>query len=161
MTVIPFFRNTYEDLVRKILKADNDPAVIQLFMTMEDSTSAQTQHLYVGFNYDLPRISYREAVLKKWKKAVLHGKRFHLTISTPTTRAMQLSVNYLWNFLNSVYLRMDSLAASEYVLKAPCPQKPMQIPSSWTVSRLSPGRWEVLRKGTSSTGLITTGIPIP
>lgn len=115
-----FFRNTYEDLVRKILKADNDPAVIQLFMTMEDGTSAQTQHLYVGFNYDLPRISYREAVLKEMEEGRLAWKEISPDNIHPNDKGHAIVGELLWNFLNSVYLRMDSLAGEpEYVLKAP------------------------------------------
>lgn len=53
---------SYDSLVRKVLSADNEPAVILLFTTQEDGTSLQDVHKEIGSAYDLPMISYREAV---------------------------------------------------------------------------------------------------
>lgn len=53
---------SYDSLVRKFLTAENNPAVILLFTTQEDGTSLQSVHKEIGTAYDLPMISYREAV---------------------------------------------------------------------------------------------------
>lgn len=53
---------SYDSLVRKFLTAENSPAVILLFTTQEDGTSLQSVHKEIGTAYDLPMISYREAV---------------------------------------------------------------------------------------------------
>ena len=52
---------SYDSLVRKVLSAENEPAVILLFTTQEDGTSLQDVHKEIGKAYDLPMISYREA----------------------------------------------------------------------------------------------------
>ena len=54
---------TYECLVRKILEQENNPAVMLLFMTEEDGTSLVDTHKPIGEHYNLPMISYKNAVL--------------------------------------------------------------------------------------------------
>jgi lysophospholipase L1-like esterase len=115
-----FFRNTYDDLVRKILKADNNPAVLLLFTTMEDGTSAQTQHLYVGFNYDLPRISYRQVVLKEMEEGRLAWKAISPDDIHPNNKGHAIIGEIMWNFFNSVYLKMDAIDnETESMIKEP------------------------------------------
>ncbi len=58
-----FYKKSYENLTRRILTAENQPAVMLLFMTMEDGTSAQDTDAAVGFAYGLPMLSYGNAVL--------------------------------------------------------------------------------------------------
>lgn len=63
-----FYKKSYDNLVRRILKQENKPAVVLLFMTMEDGTSAQDTEANIGFQYQLPMISYRNAVLEEIEK---------------------------------------------------------------------------------------------
>ncbi|MGN0633496.1 MAG: SGNH/GDSL hydrolase family protein [Oscillospiraceae bacterium] len=58
-----FYKSTMESLVRKCLAQPNDPAVILVEMTMEDGTCPQNVHSQVGEFYNLPIISYHDAVL--------------------------------------------------------------------------------------------------
>lgn len=104
-----FFRKTYEDLVRKILKAKNNPAVLLLFTTMEDGTSAQGQHLFVGFHYDLPRISYRQAILKEIEEDRLAWKDISPDNIHPNNTGHEIIAEIMWNFFNSIYLRIDTI----------------------------------------------------
>lgn len=53
---------SYDSLVRKILSHESAPAVILLFTTMDNGTSLQDVHKEVGKAYDLPMISYHDAV---------------------------------------------------------------------------------------------------
>ena len=58
-----FFKETYEGLVRKMLKAQSAPAVILLYNVVYDSGySAQEQHSLVGWHYDLPCVSMKASV---------------------------------------------------------------------------------------------------
>jgi lysophospholipase L1-like esterase len=54
---------SYDSLVRKILSQDNNPAVILLFMTQDNGTSLQDVHKQIGEAYNLPMISYHDAVM--------------------------------------------------------------------------------------------------
>ncbi len=105
-----FFKETYEDLVRKILKADNSPAVLLLYTTMEDGTSAQMNGLMVGFSYDLARISYREMVLKEIEKGSFTWKDISPDNIHPNDRGHALIGEVLWGYLNSVYANLDNLS---------------------------------------------------
>lgn len=58
-----FYKKSYENLVRRILTWESQPAVMLLFMTMEDGTSAQDTDAAIGFAYGLPMLSYKNAVL--------------------------------------------------------------------------------------------------
>ncbi len=58
-----FYKATMDSLVRKCLSAENNPAVILVEMTMEDGTCPQNVHSEIGLAYDIPIISYHDAVL--------------------------------------------------------------------------------------------------
>lgn len=58
-----FYKTTMDSLIRKCLAAPNNPAVILVEMTMEDGTCPQNVHSEIGEYYDIPIISYHDAVL--------------------------------------------------------------------------------------------------
>ena len=62
-TAEPFYEKSYERLIKTLLSAKSRPAVVLLFMTMEDGTNAQAYHSKVGKKYNLPMISYGNVVL--------------------------------------------------------------------------------------------------
>ncbi|MBQ8825783.1 MAG: SGNH/GDSL hydrolase family protein [Oscillospiraceae bacterium] len=55
--------NSYDSLLRKLWNHDTNPAVVTIAMTQEDGTSFQEQHSDICVAYDIPMISYREAIL--------------------------------------------------------------------------------------------------
>ena len=105
-----FYKETYEDLVRKLLKAENNPAVILLFMTMEDGTSAQPSHMHIGFWYDLPRISYRQAVMKEMEKGSFVWQDISSDNIHPNDIGHAMVGEILWTYLNNVYSKLDTIA---------------------------------------------------
>lgn len=58
-----FYKSTMDSLVRKCLSAPNEPAVIMIEMTMEDGTCPQNVHSEIGLKYNIPIISYHDAVI--------------------------------------------------------------------------------------------------
>jgi lysophospholipase L1-like esterase len=58
-----FFRESYESLVRKILRAEWNPAVVLVFTTQDDGRNAQEKHATVGAHYAVPMIGFRDAVI--------------------------------------------------------------------------------------------------
>jgi lysophospholipase L1-like esterase len=104
-----FYKETYEDLVRRILKQENMPAVIQLMMTMEDGTSAQMQHLLVGFKYNLPRISYGNMVIKAMTDNTLTWDEISPDNIHPNDRGHAMLGEILWKYLNGVYAKLDTV----------------------------------------------------
>ena len=55
--------NSYDSLLRKIWYADSKPAIVCIGMTQENGTSFQSYHYSVAARYDLPFISYKNAIL--------------------------------------------------------------------------------------------------
>lgn len=121
-----FYKQSYESLIRKILGADNAPAVILLFMTMEDGTSAQPSHMHVGFWYDLPRISYRDAVLNEIEKAAFTWKDISPDNIHPNDRGHQITGEILWGYLNMILVELNNEARDDEINKVnPLDKKPL------------------------------------
>lgn len=64
----------YESLVRKILGAENEPAVILLFSVFADDWNMQERFLPIGRAYSLPMVSIRNAVTEQFYQAYGSGK---------------------------------------------------------------------------------------
>jgi lysophospholipase L1-like esterase len=58
----PDIKETMEGLVRQILKMPNSPAVMFLFIMLDNGTNVQDAHAEIGKHYGLPMISYRDAL---------------------------------------------------------------------------------------------------
>lgn len=59
---VPAAAETLEGVVRQLLGAPNHPAVMLLFMMHQGGGNAQDQHGLVGRHYQLPMVSYRDAL---------------------------------------------------------------------------------------------------
>lgn len=64
----------YDSLVRKILSAENRPAVILLFAVFADDFNLQERLSPVGRAYDLPMVSTRDAVLEQFYQKPGQGR---------------------------------------------------------------------------------------
>lgn len=65
----------FESLVRKIAKADHEPAVILNFAVFMNDWNLEDRLVPVGTNYDLPMASVRAAVVPQYKKDTVISKR--------------------------------------------------------------------------------------
>lgn len=104
-----FYKKSYDNLVRKIMMWENDPAVILLFTTQEDGTNAQENDALIGFKYRLPMISYGNAVLP----SIENGEFTWADISPdnvhPNDRGHAIIGELLYTYLNDVYSRLDEI----------------------------------------------------
>lgn len=66
----------YDSLVRKILSAENKPAVILLFAVFDNDWNLQERLSPVGKAYDLPMVSVRDAVVEQFYKKAGEGRVF-------------------------------------------------------------------------------------
>ncbi len=77
-----FYESCMDSLVRMCLEQDNNPAVMILEPSTElGGTSPQAAHLKVAQAYNIPMISYHDAVMPEML-ATSHGLTFHLTTFT-------------------------------------------------------------------------------
>ncbi len=79
----------FESLVKKIMKGEKAPAVIIPFMVFADDYNLQDRLAPVGFRYNLPMVSLKNAVLPEFylldkEKAVLHKNEYFYDQFHPT-----------------------------------------------------------------------------
>lgn len=101
-------RINYDNLVRKILLADNHPAVMLLFMGQTNGSNAQTSHALVGFQYGLPMISYCNVIQKMMDDGQYTAKELSGDTTHPSALGHAITGELLWKYLNSVYENCDS-----------------------------------------------------
>lgn len=109
---------TYDSLVRKILQAENHPAVILLFTTQEDGTSLQDTHMQIGSAYNLPMISYKNAVLPEIKAGKFTWKDISPDNIHPNSVGHGIIGELLWSYFNSVYAKLDQIDTSDLTFTA-------------------------------------------
>ena len=110
---------TYDSLVRKILQAENHPAVILLFTTQEDGTSLQDTHMQIGSAYNLPMISYKNAVLPEIEAGKFTWKEISPDNIHPNSVGHGIIGELLWSYFNSVYAKLDQIDTSDLTFTAP------------------------------------------
>ncbi len=54
---------SYEGVLRKLWLSESAPAIVTIAMTQENGTSFQKQHSEICMGYDIPMISYKDAIL--------------------------------------------------------------------------------------------------
>lgn len=109
---------TYDSLVRKILQAENHPAVILLFTTQEDGTSLQDTHMQIGSSYNLPMISYKNAVLPEIEAGKFTWKDISPDNIHPNSVGHGIIGELLWSYFNSVYAKLDQINTSDLTFTA-------------------------------------------
>ena len=110
---------SYDSLVRKILNAPSQPAVILLFTTQENGTSLQETHLEIGRAYDLPSLSYREIVYPEVAAGTLDWKAISPDNIHPNDEGHSLIGQLLSRYLDSVYDERDSIDTSDLSFDTP------------------------------------------
>ncbi|MGN0586875.1 MAG: SGNH/GDSL hydrolase family protein [Oscillospiraceae bacterium] len=94
---------SYDSLVRKILSHEGDPAVILLFTTMDNGTSLQDVHKEVGKAYDLPMISYHDAVYPEVEAGTLPWSDISPDNIHPNDAGHDIIGQILSRYLDGVY----------------------------------------------------------
>lgn len=124
---------TYEALLRTILESKTSPAVMTLFMTQENGTSLVDTHKPIGEYYDVPMISYKNAVLPVIENGDIVWKDIGADFIHPNDAGHSIAAALLENFWEDVLTKynngeLDSLnyeIPSEY--KEACSAKYMNM----------------------------------
>lgn len=104
---------SYDSLVRRILELDSQPAVILLFMTQDNGTSLYETHKQIGEAYDLPMISYKNAVMPELKAGTFTWEDISPDNIHPNSNGHGIAAELLWNYFNSVYADLDNIDTSD------------------------------------------------
>lgn len=105
-----FFKKSYDNLVRKILFEEQEPAVMLLFTTQENGTNAQENDSLIGFKYHLPMLSYANAVLPSIEAGEFTWKDISPDNVHPNDRGHAIIGEIVYRYLNEVYARLDDIS---------------------------------------------------
>ena len=104
-----FYKRSYDNLLRRILLDENMPALMLLFTTQENGTNAQVNDALLGFGYELPMISYGNAVLPAIEAGEFTWKDISPDNIHPNDRGHAIIGELLYRYLNDVYARLDEI----------------------------------------------------
>lgn len=100
-----FYKTSYDNLVRRLMGAECKPAVLLLYMVMEDGTSAYAQHALAGFTYKLPQIAYGNAVMDCIRNGEFIWKDISPDNIHPNDYGHAICGEMIWKYLNEVRTR--------------------------------------------------------
>lgn len=117
----PFFKETYEGLVRKILLSDTDPAVVLIHNVRYDTGgNAQTIHGTIGRYYNLPGVSMQSTIFPAVVSGNLPVRDITEDDLHPNDLGHELVAEVITSFLESVDKNREEKEES-YVV----PEKPL------------------------------------
>lgn len=106
-------KTNYDNLVRAILKSENQPAVMLLFMGQTNGSNAQQQHVLIGFNYALPMVSYANVISDMMLNDLYTDKQLSGDVTHPSSLGHAVAGEILWRYLNNVYVQVDTFGEPE------------------------------------------------
>jgi lysophospholipase L1-like esterase len=93
---------TYESLVRDILAADNNPAVVLLFCVFQSQWNLQDRFIPIGKDYQLPMISIKDAIMPELDSGNLTEEEFFHDIYHPTTYGHKIMADCITYYFSTV-----------------------------------------------------------
>lgn len=114
------FKETYECLIRRILKEDDSPAILLLHnMFYNDGKSAQKEHAQVGTYYELPCISILDSVYPQILNGTIERREITPDDLHPNDAGHQLLCNMVTYFLEKVTCESNQEEEAVIGLKPP------------------------------------------
>lgn len=102
------YKNSYDNLVRKVLQSEDSPAVLLLFMAQTSLVSAQSVHQLIGFNYELPMVSHHNLISHFYDTGRYTEEELSGDVSHPSVFGHALVGEMIWKYLNNIYAELDS-----------------------------------------------------
>ena len=99
-----FFEETYEGLIRRILKDRNAPAVLLMNNVRYDNcSSAEEMHLRVAKHYHLPMVSMKSTILPEVKEGRIPNREITPDDLHPNDEGHSLVASVITNYLQRIY----------------------------------------------------------
>lgn len=112
---------TVEGLIRQILKQPNQPAVVMLFMMHEGGGNAQEWLSKVGAHYNLPMVSYRDAL---WPEIDAKRMAWNAVMADqvhPNDRGHEYAAELVTRVLDTAYAKVQAGGRLPRVAKLKAP----------------------------------------
>lgn len=101
-------KRNYDNLVRRILLWEDNPAVMLLFMGQTNGASSQDIHSLIGFNYKLPMVSYINVINHMIEENLYTEQQLSGDVTHPSALGHAIAGEILWKYLNNVYSQWDT-----------------------------------------------------
>ena len=138
------YRKSYEGLMRKILKSG--AAVIGLQMMKQDGTNAANEHSRISKHYDIPTVSYKEALWPTDGDKVYTWSEISPDSIHPNDTGHAIVSELLVNYINIVRAQITAAPAPLTTLPEPATDNPYET--------------GVLLNGSNSTPSTLTGFAV-
>ena len=102
----------YANLLHRILTHSSQPAVMQLYVMNEDGSNRQSWQTPIGNHYDLPQISYRDAVYPEVKNGTFAWGEIGVDWVHPTNQGHAMIAELLIAYLTKTYQDLDQISTS-------------------------------------------------
>lgn len=93
----------YESLIRNLLTCSSKPAVVEIFMTKLEGDNVQDQEIKIGKQYNVPMISYRNAVYDEIQKKKITWNDIITDEVHPNSDGHEIISVLLSRFIEDVY----------------------------------------------------------
>ncbi len=107
---------TYEGLIRKLWQYETSPAIVTIAMTQDNGTSVQTEHSEIAIKYDIPMISYRNAILDVIDKGYIKWTDISDDNIHPNVPGHAVLSQMITNYLQTVIDNIDSIDTTDPAL---------------------------------------------
>lgn len=104
----PHLARQYEGLVRRILQAENRPGVILLSMLNRDGTNMQEVHESIGYHYDLPMLSAKNALWTELEAGQLQWETLYADNVHPNDAGHKLLAAMVVARLEQAYAKLET-----------------------------------------------------
>lgn len=105
--------NSYDSLMQKLWNGESKPAIVLIGMTQETGISVQSQHLEVAQHYDLPFISYRNAILDVINKGYIKWTDISGDNIHPNVPGHKILSEMIIDYLTEVMDNRDNISGEE------------------------------------------------
>lgn len=102
-----FYKKTYDNLVRTIVKNENEPAILLLFMAQTNGSGAQYNQSSVGFSYSMPMLGYGNVINEMMESGKYSEKELSGDVVHPSALGHAITGEIIWKYLNSIYENME------------------------------------------------------
>lgn len=114
----------YESVIRKLLSSKSKPAVVEIFMTMDTGFNVQEQQIQVGERYNVPMVSFRDAVKAEVDKNKIKFSDLLTDEVHPNDAGhyiiSQLLINLIEDVYQNDYIKGRKLKITDNTLEIPC-----------------------------------------
>ncbi|MDE6150237.1 MAG: SGNH/GDSL hydrolase family protein [Ruminococcus sp.] len=116
-----FYKTCMDSLVKKCMEQENKPAVIMIEMTMDDGTSPQNVHSEIAKAYNVPMISYHDAIMPEIEAGTIKWTEISPDNIHPNDVGHGILAQLLTNFVGNIKDNIDSYDKNSKVFDADSP----------------------------------------